>query len=202
MSISEQVKVLRGQADKLGLKYHHKHGADALRAMVGEHLLADPARAGLLLADGDTLHLPASIEKVKPKTIPNLEYVPETGVEYKIRSQAAARRSVGALRRIRFTNMNQTKKNYPGEFISVGSAKLGSFKKYVFFNGEDYHVPQIIYDVMKERMCSSFYTVKTRGGEVRRSKLIREYAITDLPPLTQAELKALGDKQALASVGL
>lgn len=200
MSISEQVKVLRGQADKLGLKYHHKHGADALRAMVGAHLLEDPSRAGLLLADGDTLHIPASAPKLEVK--PNLEYIPMTGDEYKKISQKSARIKVGALRRIKFTNMNPTKKGWPGEFISVGSAKLGSFKKYVFFNGEDYHVPQIIYDVMKERQCSSFYTVKTRGGDVRKSKLINEYAIVDLPPLTQVELKALSDRQALQSVGL
>ena len=201
MSITEQVKVLRDQADKLGISYHHKHGADKLRAMVGEHLMADPARAGLLLASGEGLHVPPTVAAT-PAAKPNLEYVPVKGDEYKKTSQKIAQYSAGKLMRIRFTNMNHNKKAWPGEMISVGSAKYGTWKKYIFFNGEDCHVPKIIYDHMKERECSSFYTVKTRGGEVRRSKLIKEFAITDLPPLTQAELKLLADRQALGSVGL
>ena len=203
MSISNQIKVLREQADKLGITYHHKHGADKLRAMIGELLLADPAKAGLLLSDGQILESAALAGPVESTVEPNLEYEPITGDEYKILSQKKARLQVGALRRIKFTNMNQMKKAWPGEPISVGSARLGTFKKYVFFNGEPYHVPQIIYDVMKERMCSSFYTVTNkRGGDIRKSKLIHEYAITDLDPLTPQELKDLADRQMLHSVGL
>ena len=201
MSITEQVKVLRGQADKLGITYHHKTGADKLRAMIGEHLMADPSRAGLLLAEGDRLQVAPTDGKLPPAK-PNLEYVPITADDYKKASQKTAQYSAGALKRIRFTNMNHNKKAWPGEMLSVGSARYGTWKKYIFFNGEDYHVPKIIYDHMKERECSSFYTVKTRGGEVRRAKMIKEFAITDLPPLTNAELKVLADRQQLASVGL
>ena len=203
MSTSNQVKILREQADKLGIQYHHKHGADTLRAKIGELLLADPAKAGLLLSSGQSLEMPAGNEPEVSPIEPNLEYEPLTGDEYKIMSQKKARLQIGALRRIKFTNMNPTKKGWPGEPISVGSARLGTFKKYVFFNGEPYHVPQIIYDVMKERMCSSFYTVTNkRGGDVRKSKLIHEYAITDLDPLTPEELKDLAARQQLHSVGL
>lgn len=201
--MSTQLKILQGQADKLGITYHHKNNADTLRAKIGELLLADPAKAGLLLTGGQVLESAALAGPEVSTVEPNLEYKPMTADEYKVASQKKARLQVGALRRIQFTNMNETKKNWPGEPISVGSARLGTFKKYVFFNGEPYHVPQIIYDVMKEKKCSSFFTVTNkRGPDTRKSKLINEYAIVDLPPLTPAELEDLGERQMLHSVGL
>lgn len=195
------LELLQSQATKLGLKYHHRAGEDKLRALIGEYLLHNPEKAGLLLPEGTKLES-APEETLEPAK-PNLDYVPMTGDEYKKISQSEAKRKAGALRRIRCTNMNQTKKQWPGEIISVGSAKIGTFKKYIPFNNEPYHVPQIIYDVMKERMCSSFYTVSDgRGGDRRKSKLIPEYNIVDLPPLTSEELEKLAAKQQLAQTGL
>ncbi len=198
---TSKLEVLQSQADLLGLTYHHRTGIEKLAAQIGEHLVENPAQAGLLLQEGSI----AAITPLEEVTVakPNLEYQPLSATEYKTKSQRLARLQVGALRRIQFTNMNPTKKEWKGELISVGSSKIGTFKKYVFFNGKPYHVPQIIYDVMKERQCSVFETVSDRlGGDIRKSRLINEYAIIDLPPLTSEELADLANKQALSSTGL
>ena len=96
--------------------------------------------------------------------------------------------------------MNPGKKEWHGEFISVGSAKLGTFKKFIpFGTGEPYHVPRIIYNELKAKQCSQFYTVKGHGKQkVRKSKLINEYVIDELPPITIQELKDLALQQAMA----
>jgi len=202
MSTNTQLEELQAKADVLGIEYHHRTGVDKLSAQIGAYLMANPAKAGLLLPEGTIQGVEP--EKDTPVPVkPNLDYIPLTGDQYKEMSQKDARTKVGALRRIKFTNMNQSKRSWPGEFISVGSSKLGTFKKYIPFNGEPYHVPQIIYDVMKERKCSGFHTVTNgRGDKIQESHLIDEYAIVDLPPLTKAELQKLADKQQLANAGL
>jgi hypothetical protein len=201
MSTESKLKVLQGQADKLGLSYHHRTGVEKLRAQIGAYLLDNPMKAGLLLSEG-ILEVPAGATEKLPPAKPNMDYVPLTGDEYKAKSQKAAKIQVGALRRIQFTNMNPTKKEWKGEMISVGSSKLGTFKKYVFFNNKPYHVPEIIYQAMKERMCTVYHTEEGRGGDKRVGELINEYAIVDLPPLTSEELANLASQQALAANGL
>lgn len=102
--------------------------------------------------------------------------------------------------RCRITCMNPAKKNWTGEIVSVGSAKLGTFKKFIPYNNEEpYHVPWIIFNHLKERQCRIGTTVKLPNGrEVNRYKLINEFAIEVLPPLTPGELKDLKQRQAMA----
>ena len=193
------IKTLQAQCDTLGLKYHHRAGEDKLRAMIGAYLLDNPAKAGLLLDDGV---LASAAPKQWPIDKDAKALSPE---EYKEFVGPITRKKCSALKRIQVTCMNPMKKEWPGEILSVGSAKLGTFKKYVPFNNVPWHVPQIIYDMMKERKCTMFYTVKQkdgRGGDIRKGKLIPEFNIVDLPPLTPAELKKLADQQQLANAGL
>lgn len=197
------LETLKVQAKKLGLTFHHRAGEDKLRAIIGEYLIENPAKAGLLL-DGSPLDTgPTKEEEVWPID-PNAK--PLTEAEYHKLLGVVSKKNVGRLRRVRITCMNPLKKNWPGENISVGSAKLGTWKKHIPFNGEPYHIPQIIYDMLKERKCSIFYTVPNPdirlGKDIRKSKLVNEFAIEDLPPLTPAELKELARKQQLANHGL
>ena len=74
----------------------------------------------------------------------------------------------------------------------------GTFKKFIPFDGQPYHIPRIIYDYLCERECSVFYNVRDRrNGTIRRAKLIKEFAIDVLPPLTPKELEDLRRKQAM-----
>ena len=96
--------------------------------------------------------------------------------------------------------MNPNKKEWEGEIITAGNAGVGTFKKYIPFNADEgWHVPNIIYQVLKGRECQVFSTVTgPRGNKFRKGKLIKEFAIEVLPPLTEDELKDLAQRQAMA----
>jgi hypothetical protein len=86
----------------------------------------------------------------------------------------------------------------------VGNAAIGTFKKYVPFNADEgWHVPKVIYKQIVGRQCQVFYATKdSKGNSIRRSKLIKEFAVEVLPPLTKEELHELAQRQAMAkSVG-
>ena len=107
------------------------------------------------------------------------------------------------LKRVQITCNNQNKRNWTGEIFTVQNGSLGApIRKFVQFNVPT-HVPEILYNTIKERQLQIFYTEKASNGQkVTRSKLINEFSITDLPPITAAELDAIKKKQlAEASVG-
>jgi len=198
---SEELIALRKKADDLGVKYHHRAGVDKVQKAINAHTHAmakqtletspEPAVAAIPTMD-------AAIQKEMPKPPPYKEPISE--FEYKKMLQKEIGKSVGALIRVRIQCMNPAKKDWPGEIISTGSAKLGTFKKYIPFNSEPYHIPNIIYNVLKDKKCSIFINaVSDRGHKTRKSKLINEYAIEILEPLSKQELNELSRKQSLAA---
>lgn len=176
---------VRDRADELKIKYHWKAKDETIQALIDAH---------------ENEGKPIEFE------IPELgdEVTPMTEAEFKRKYGANAgkknsRRSVSRLIRCRIQNMNPAKKEWPGEIVSVGSAKLGTFKKYIPFNSpEPYHIPKIIYDMLVDKECTIFYTTKDdRGNSIRKGRLVREYAIEILPDLTAEELSDLARTQAL-----
>lgn len=144
----------------------------------------------------------ASKPAVTPKvpTLPPGQKVHFEEAEYRRRQLAEAKREAGRLVRCRVTCMNPHKKNWTGEIISVGSSRMGTFKKFIPFNiDEPYHIPKAIFDYLKERKCRIGTTQKLPNGqEVNRYKLINEFAIEQLEPLTKQELEDLKHRQAMA----
>ena len=54
--------------------------------------------------------------------------------------------------------------------------------------------------MIEERKCSVFYThTSSNGAKTRKSKLVPEFSIDILPPLTGEELRNLARQQALVS---
>jgi hypothetical protein len=214
------IEVVQAQANALGIPYHHRAGAEKIAGLVAAHLAAHPEDAKKLMPDVDDNHSPdegidyeqalEASEKVEPeapsrKNGDEPPVKPMTAVEYRRIAEKDRVKNIAALRRVRITCMNPAKREWPGEIISVGSGKHGTFKKYIPFNGEPYHIPQIIYDVLKERQCTLYRTEKMkdgRGGSHRVGYQAPEFAIADLPPLTKKELEELRDKQQMAKAGL
>jgi len=184
IEVTDELESLKARADMMGIKYHPSTGVDKLRAKINN-----------ALSGGE-----------ESKDISNLNsgsnnYI--TGEEYKKLKDNERKKNAGRLIRINVTCMNPEKKNWEGEIISVGSAKLGTFKKFIPFNTIDgWHVPYIIYEALKERKCSVFHSVKDHlGQKIRKSKLISEFSIDVLPPLTTKELQELARRQAMAKSG-
>ena len=109
------------------------------------------------------------------------------------------RKEAQALTRVRVTCMNPDKKAWEGEIFTVSNSLIGTTKKYVSFISEDgFYVPAIILNVMRERQYVHHFSVTTPKGPVNRQKLVKEFAIEELVPLTKEELKELAHKQAIS----
>jgi hypothetical protein len=185
---------IRAQADMLGVTYHHRAGIAKIQQLIDDHLIAQ-----------NTTEIPEPGAEASIRTEPIAKgypdkIIPMTEAEYKKETQREARMQVGALKRVRITCLDPNKKNWPGELISVGSAKLGTFKRYVPFDTEEpWHIPKIIYDVLSERMCSVPVKKKdSRGHKTTAYKQIKAYSITIEEPMTQPEIDELARQQALA----
>jgi len=102
-----------------------------------------------------------------------------------------------ALVRIRVTCMNPMKSAWKGELVTCGNQLTGSLTKYVPYN-VDWHVPRIMLEVLKDKKCQIF-PEKTAGVVISGGKIIPEFAIEVLPPLTEKEIKELAQRQAMAA---
>jgi len=186
---------IRTEADRLGVSYHHNAGVPKIREAIDLHLdqmnaAGDQPQAPLVES---AIRTPEQEARLAKKVIPLTED------QYRAERRKVNRMNVGALVRCRVQCMNPSKKDWAGEIISVGSAKLGTFKKYVPFNSEPYHIPKIIYDMMVERKCSVFFnSTDDRGHQTRKARQINEYAIEVLDPLTPEELKDLAHRQGIS----
>lgn len=113
-----------------------------------------------------------------------------------------ARAAATKMVRINVTCMNPLKKEWGGEIFTVGNNLVGTLSKYVPFDTTDgWHVPNIIYLMMKDRQFQQFSAKKNlKPGEPssRVTKMVREFAIEVLDPLTEQELAELKQRQLMA----
>jgi hypothetical protein len=195
--IPDERETLMQRAKMMGIKVHPATGIDKLRAKIDAKLTGETQ--GLDEEQVEAMQEKVGVKTKLPANAPK-DYQPISHEKFLQERSRNKRREINRLVRIRATCMNPNKTEWEGEIISVGSAKLGTFKKYVPFNAPDgYHVPKIIYDAMKERKYSQFYNAKdARGRKVRKAKLMPEFSIEVLPPLTKEELKDLASRQAMA----
>lgn len=172
-SAQDELTALKARADMLGLTYHPSIGVEKLREKVNA-ALAPPA---------EEIQPVAATEETLPAR------------------NARMKKEAGKLVRIRVTCMNPAKKEWEGEIFSIGNAVVGSFTKYVPFNTEDgWHVPAMLHQMIADRQCQVFYTVTdSRGNKTRKGKLIKEFSVEVLPPLTAEELHDLAQRQAMSN---
>lgn len=174
----DELVTLKSRADLLGLTYHPSIGLEKLREKVNATLVTTPGDAAP--GGSDTVSVAAE---------------PETPNAKRLR----LKRDATKLIRVRVTCMNPIKKEWEGEIFTTGNSGVGSITKYVPFNADEdgWHVPNMILQMLQERMCQIFTTVTDgRGNKVRRGKMIREFVIEILPALTQPELNELAARQA------
>ena len=90
---------------------------------------------------------------------------------------------------------NPNKTSYQGEIFSARNKFIPEVKKFIPFNVPT-HVPTILLNMIKEKQLQTFVTEKLPNGmQTKRSKLVPEYSITILPPLTSEEFNAIRQKQ-------
>ena len=128
------IKVVKGQADLLGIKYHHRSGAEKIAGMVASHLAANPQDALKLMDPTDGVTEPVdNYEKVAKKVATKADGAPcpvepMTEEQYHNFDKKDRFKEANQYRRCIIQCMNPAKREWPGETISVGSAKAGTFK--------------------------------------------------------------------------
>ena len=168
LNAPDELSALKARADAMGISYHPSIGLEKLREKVNAALA--------------------------PKEEDKQEEESDGALRMRLRNEAAK------LIRIRLTCMNPNKKDWDGEFITAGNSVVGSFTKFVPFNADEgWHVPHIIYEQLRDRECQVFTSVRdAKGNASSRGRLIKEFSIELLPPLTQEELAELARRQAMA----
>jgi len=187
-----ELDTLKKRAAQLGIKHHWNIGVDKLRELVNEALDPSPATAAETVKKEET----PAVSKSKIKTTVEMAYNPD-GTPNRAWFKKDASRQV----RVVVNCMNPHKSEYEGDIYTVSNKYAGTFKKFVPFNNpEGWHIPNIIYQHLKERECQIFITVKNeQGNRVRKGKMIKEFAIEVLPPLTHEEMHNLSQRQSMAS---
>lgn len=173
-----ELDLLKQQADVLGLKYGAQISVDTLRERV------NAAKEGKTVAQAKT----------------------ETAAPVAASSRQAAHDDAMKLIRIRLSCMDPAKSEWPGELVTIANDVVGDVKKYIPYNEafyeNGYHVPNIIYQFLKDRKYGAIKTVKGPKGDVNQTILAPCYNIEVLAPLTEKELQDLAVQQAASkSVG-
>ena len=175
IEMPDELTALKQRADLLGISYHPSIGLEKLREKVNAAISSEPK------------------EEAKQEEV--------TAGETEAQKRLRLRNEAAKLIRIRLTCLNPAKKEWDGEIISTGNTSVGTYKKFIPFQGaeEGWHVPNIIYKQLVQRECQIFVTTKdAMGNKVRTGKMIKEFAIEVLPQLTQEELDELARRQAMS----
>ncbi len=169
---------LKNRATVLGINFHPSIGMDKLKAKLDAAALEDEK--------ADQVKVAEQVAQAKaPKVI--------------VDPRKVARNHALRLSRVRITCMDPSKKEYEGDIFQAGNSVIGTYKKFVKFNTE-YHLPQILLNMIKEKKFQTFATVKMPNGVDKRvGKLVNTYAVEMLEPLTPQELKELEQRQAMAA---
>lgn len=116
-------------------------------------------------------------------------------------ARAKARDEALRMVRINVTCMNPLKTEWNGELFTIGNNLIGTVSKFVPFGTVDgWHVPNIIYLMIKDRQYQQFTAKKVRPGQPpsRDTKLVREFSIELMDPLSPQELQELKQRQLMA----
>jgi hypothetical protein len=177
-----ELDMLKNRAGLMNISFSNNIGVDALRGKIQAKL------------DGET--------RTETPVMEASQEINNKGVPVKTERQQMIDEEM-RLVRIRITNLDPKKKDLPGEIFTVANEILGAVKKYIPYGeatDNGYHVPYIIYRQLRER---EFLNIKTRkdnrGRTIVETSMAREFALEELPPLTQKELDHLAAAQAAAA---
>lgn len=171
--VQDELRSLKDRADQMGISYHPNISLEKLRDRVNAYLKDEVS------------------DEEEDTPISNVVALKPTKAEI---VQEATR-----LIRVRVTCMNPNKREWAGELFTVGNRTVGTIKKFVPFNVE-WHVPNMMLKMIQARQCQIFHNVRdNRGNTSREGKLIKEFNVEILAPLTEKELKELAQRQLMAN---
>jgi len=160
---------LKDKATDLGITFHPSIGLEKLQEKIDAVASAKSTENALQAAATN-----ASIAKSK---------IPD------------AKKAASRLVRVVIQSLDPLKKEYDGEYFTVGNSVAGSITKLVQF-GVPWHVPFMFVNALKEKQYQSFTKKKTPdGGTITQTGSRPAYAVEILPDLTQEEINELAKLQ-------
>lgn len=190
---SNELDLLKMQAQQLGISYKGNIGVESLRARIKAKL------EGTEEEGGEEEEADTASENQAPDA-PTGKKLTKAEQEQKFRDDQA--RDELKLIRVRVACLNPNKAQLRGEIITVANKYVGTVRKFIPF-GEDsdagYHVPAILLRELRSRKFNSVKTTKgDKGQMIVTQRLVPEFSIEELEPLTQEELDKLAAVQQAA----
>lgn len=204
----QELQILKGRADMLGIKYSNNIGLATLKAKIEEKTSAADEIRDAASEDTQTTAPPVQdAEQVNALTAALAEDDPSK-IDFSTWSKKDreaycreyGRREALKLIRLRVACMDPKKKDIPGEIITTGNRYIGTVRKFIpfgEFTDEGYHVPNCIYQVLKARKFLQITTKRDRHTGTNRTttRWVPEFSLEVLPPLTEDELSRLAMEQ-------
>ena len=173
-----ELDLLKTRAKLLGIQHSPNIGVDALKEKIKE-----------------------ATEGTKPKEVEVVKSKSELENELRAKIISENMRMV----RIKITNLNPDKKDLDGEILTISNKYLGTVRKYIPFgqrteNG--WHVPYCLFVEMKNKVFlqKKTKTNKQTGQIDLDTHWAPEFALVELPPLTEEELQELAVSQMSAGL--
>lgn len=190
--VPSELATLKARAKVMGIDFSPNIGLDALRERVNTKANAVEA-----------LNEPEPIVQVDTvKTAVKGES--KLQAELRIRKELIAEQT--KLVRCRIECMNPAKGDLKGDLFTTGNRYVGKISRFIPFGEQTdngWHIPFMLYNMLKNKKFLKLSREKIKGTNnyVNRSRLVPEFSIEVLPPLSKKEMKALGDRQQ-AQAGL
>lgn len=176
-----RLESLKAKADKLGIKYKSNISETALAKKI-ESVLSDESTAKDESDVVDESEQDDEEEEApKPKKL----------------DKASERKRSQKLVRVIVRPLDPRRTQLDGELVMTGNSAIGTTGKFVPFNVEaGFHIPEIIYNTLKDRTFTEFYTVQDKdGNEHTKSRQKKAFIIEVLDPLTEAEIQEIKIRQ-------
>src|SRR6218665_968875 len=184
----DELTMLKSRAQLMGISFSNNIGLDALKQKIDEKL-------------NGTTKAPEPELKVEPDE--DEPEVQEANTKKPLTLRESLYQENMKLVRVRITNMDPKKKDLPGEIITVANRYIGSVPKFVPYGDvteNGYHIPYVIYKMLKKR---KFLNIKVRknsqGKEIVETNYVPEFALEVLPALTERDLARLAASQAASN---
>ena len=178
-----RLESLKAKADKLGIKY---------KSNISETALAK--KIDLVLSDESTAK--DESDEVDESEQDDEEEEEEAAKPKKL-DKASERKRSQKLIRVIVRPLDPRRTQLDGELVMTGNSAIGTTGKFVPFNVEaGFHIPEIIYNTLKDRTFTEFYTVEDKdGNEHTKSRQKKAFIIEVLDPLTEAEIQEIKIRQ-------
>lgn len=172
--LDQAISALKKKADILGINYKSNVSIATLQKAINEKM------EGTGVGESETTPSTDASPTAKPA----------------VKDTATLVAEAHKLVRVIITPIDQTKAtNLESEMITAGNSVVGTITRLIPF-GVEWHVEQIILNALREKKFTQFVKKKGQYGiDTNDTRYVPAYSITELPPLTKAELEQLAIAQ-------